>query len=239
MLERQYADRLDEVVDRLARHYSRTERSASGGRVPEPLADKAVQGFAHAEAAQALEEALPHAERLPAEGRERRVLALVVRLVTSLYFNGRFEGCRELLLRERPRVDALGDPQIAGEFYFWLGHIYAQVGGETGSERFATRAIAEAERAGDGATIGKAHIVLAWEGFFTGRYAEGAEHARAAVAALEPTEEWWWLSYALGWEAVNQMSLGGVRRRTAGSSSGRGRSGASGRTRASTATAPG
>ena len=50
--------------------------------------------------------------------------------------------------------------------------------------------------------------MLAWEGFFTGRYAEGAEHGRAAVDALEATEEWWWLSYALGWEAVNQMSLG-------------------------------
>ena len=208
LLERQYAGRLDEVVDRLAHHYARTERSAAAVEYLSRSADKAVQAFAHAEAAQALEAALPHAERLPAEGRERRVLALVVRLVTSLYFTGDFEGCRELLVRERPRVDALGDPQIAGELYFWLGMIHIQAGGETGSERFATRAIAEARRAGDGATIGKAHIVLAWEGFFTGRYAEGAEHARAAVAALEPTEEWWWLSYALGWEAVNQMSLG-------------------------------
>ncbi|HSI30950.1 MAG TPA: hypothetical protein VK951_06440, partial [Miltoncostaeaceae bacterium] len=108
----------------------------------------------------------------------------------------------------RPRVDALGDPQIAGEFYFWLGHFYAHVGGPTGVERFAARSLEEAERAGDGGTIGKAHIVLAWEGFFTGRYAEGAEHGRAAVAALEPTEESWWLGYALGWEAVNHMSLG-------------------------------
>ena len=69
-------------------------------------------------------------------------------------------------------------------------------------------AIQEAGRAGDATTVGKARIVLAWEGFFTGRYAEGAEHGRAAVDALEATEEWWWLSYALGWEAVNQMSLG-------------------------------
>ena len=33
MLERQYADRLDEVVDVLARHYSRTQRSDSATRV--------------------------------------------------------------------------------------------------------------------------------------------------------------------------------------------------------------
>ena len=208
MLERQYADRLDEVVDLLAHHYSRTERSATAVEYLSRSADKAVRGYAHAEAAQALEEALPHAERLPAEGRESRVLALVVRLVSSLYFDGRLEDCRDLLISYRPRVDALGDPQIAGEFYFWLGQIYAQVGGGTGSEHFAMRAIQEAGRAGDATTVGKARIVLAWEGFFTGRYAEGAEHARAAVTALEATEEWWWLSYALGWEAVNQMSLG-------------------------------
>ena len=148
--------------------------------------------------------------------------------------------CRDLLLRHRPRVDALGDPQIAGEYYFWLGHDPRPGRGRRpASERFAARAIEEAGRAGDGATIGKARIVLAWEGFFTGRYAEGAEHARAAVAALEATEEWWWLSYALGWEAVNQMSLGGVRRRARARREVAGRSGASGRTRACRATAPG
>ena len=208
LLERQFADRLDEILERLAHHYSRAERDDRAVEYLSRSAEKAVQGYAHAEAARALEEALPHAERLPAEGRERRVLALVVRLVNSLYFQGRLEDCRDLLSRYRPRVDALGDPQIAGECYFWLGHAWANVGGRTGSEGFAARAITEAERAGDDTTIGKARIVLAWEGFFTGRYAEGAEHARLAVAALESTEEWWWLSYALGWEAVNHMSLG-------------------------------
>ena len=144
------------MVDRLAHHYSRTERSGKAVEYLSRSAEKAVQGYAHAEAARALEEALPHAERLPAEGRERRVLALVVRLVTSLYFQGRFEEGRDLLLRHQPRVDALGDPQLAGEYYFWLGHIYAHIGDSTGAERFAARAIEEAERAGDGATIGKA-----------------------------------------------------------------------------------
>jgi DNA-binding SARP family transcriptional activator/class 3 adenylate cyclase len=208
MLERRNADRLDEVVELLAHHYSRAERGALAVEYLSRSADKAVQGYAHAEAAQALEEAIPHAERLPAEGREARVLGLVARLVNSLYFDGRLEEGRDVLIQYRPRVDALADPQIAGEVYFWLGHIFAHVGRDTGAEGFAARAIEEAGRARDETTIGKANIVLAWEAFFTGRYAEGAQYARAAVAALEPTEEWWWLSYALGWEAVNSMSLG-------------------------------
>ncbi len=107
------------------------------------------------------------------------------------------------------------------------------------SERFAARAIEEAERAGDGTTIGKARIVLAWEGFFTGRYAEGAEHARAAVAALE--------AHRGVVVARLRPRLGGDQPHAAsgrstprfGWSRGRGRSGASDRTRACTATAPG
>ena len=216
MLERQFADRLDEVVDRLAHHYSRTERSDKAVEYLSRFAEKAVRGYAHAEAAQALEEALPHAERLPAEGREQRVLALVVRLVTSLYFQGRFEEGHDLLLRHQPRVDALGDPRIAGEYYFWLGHIYAHIGDAAGAERFAARAIEEAERAGDSTTIGKARYVLSREGFWTGRYAEGAEHGRAAVAALEATEEWWWLGHALLLGGDQPMQPRGIRRRPSG-----------------------
>ena len=75
-------------------------------------------------------------------------------------------------------------------------------------ERFAERAIAEAERAGDETTIGKVRYVLSRERFYTGRYAEGLEQARTAVATLEATEEWWWLGHALGWEAINLNHLG-------------------------------
>jgi len=208
MLERQFADRPDEVVDRLAHHYSRTERSGKAVEYLSRFAEQAVQAYANAEATQALEEALPHAERLPAEGREQRVLGLVVRLVASLFYQGRAGEGRDLLLLYQPRVDALGDPRLAGEYYFWSGHVAGHTGDSTGAERDAARAIEEAERAGDGTTIGKARCTLAWEGFWTGRYAEGAERARAAVAGLEATEEWWWLGYALCLEAINEMSLG-------------------------------
>jgi tetratricopeptide (TPR) repeat protein len=196
------------VVDLLARHYSRTQRSDKAVEYLSRSADNAVQGYAHAEAARAFEEALPHAERLPAEGRERRVLVLVLRLVSSLWFQGRFEESRDLLLRHRPRLDVLGDPRLAGEFYFWLANINGQIGESTDVGRFAARAIEEAERAGDGTTIGKARYVLSREGFWLGRYAEGAEHARAAVVALEASGEWWWLGHALLWEAINHICLG-------------------------------
>jgi tetratricopeptide (TPR) repeat protein len=208
MLERQFADRLDGVLDRLAHHYSRTERSGKAVDYLSRFAETAVRGNANAEAARALEEALPHAERLPAEERQHQVLALVVRLVACLFYQGRAEEGRDLLLAHQPRVDAVRDPRLAGEYFFWLGHIAGHMGDSTGAVHYAARAIEEAERAGDSTTIGKARCTLAWEGFWTSRFAEGAEHARAAAAALEATEDWWWLGYALSLEAINQMSLG-------------------------------
>ena len=115
-----------------------------------------------------------------------------------LYFQGRLEEGRDLLLSHQPGVDALGDPRLAGDHYFWLAHIAAHIGDSASVERFAARAIEEAERAGDETTIGKVRYVLSREGFYTGRYAEGLEQARTAVATLEATEEWWWLGHALG-----------------------------------------
>jgi DNA-binding SARP family transcriptional activator/class 3 adenylate cyclase len=208
VLERQHAGRLEEVVDRLAHHYSRTERSEAALEYLSRSADKAVQGYAHAEAVRALEEALPHAERLPAQVRERQVIALVVRTVTSLWFLGRFDESLEFLLRHQARVAALGDPRLAGEYDFWLGLISGHTGDSVSAGRFAMRAIDEAERAGDRTTIGKARYVLAWEGFWLGRYAEGIEQGQAAVAALDAAGDWWWLGHALCWEAVNFLSLG-------------------------------
>ena len=166
------------------------------------------------------------------------MLALVLRLVTSLYFQGRLEESRDLLIRHRPRVDALGDPRIAGEFYFWLANIAGQIGESTGVGHFAARAIEEAERAGDATTIGKARSRAGLGGLLH-RPIRGGGRARAGCGrALEATEEWWWLGYALCWEAVNQMSLGAFDAALR-SSRRRGGSGASGRTRACRATAPG
>ena len=51
---------------------------------------KAARGYAHPEAVAAFEEAIVHAERLPAAERDWRVVELILRLAPSLCFLGRF-----------------------------------------------------------------------------------------------------------------------------------------------------
>ena len=240
LLERQFADRLDEMVDRLAHHYSRTERNDKAVEYLSRFAEKAVQGYAHAEAARALEEALPHAERLPAEGRERRVLGLVVRLVTSLYFQCRLEELPRPAVplpaegrRARRPADRRRVLLLAG------AHRALTSGVAPGSEGFAARAIEEAERAGDAhddrqgphraGLGGLLHGTVRGGGRARAGGGRGARaHRGVVVAQLRPR---------LGGGQPHEPR--GVRRRAPDRRAVAGRSGASDRTRASRATAPG
>jgi class 3 adenylate cyclase/tetratricopeptide (TPR) repeat protein len=207
-LEELYAGRLEEVYDRLAHHYSHTDRSDKAVHYLDRFAERAVRSYAHAEASKALREALVHVERLPAGERERRGVELALRLVNSLYFVGRFGESLDLLLHQEATVERIADPWLSGPFAMWLGHTYTHAGDSEGAARSISRAFAEAEGVGDLATIGKAHYVLAREGFWLGRLAGGAEHGRRAVAALSRTGDWWWLAHAYCWTALNLCNLG-------------------------------
>ncbi len=207
-LEELYAGRLEEAYDRLAYHYSQTDRSDKAVHYLDRFAERAVRTYAHAEAAKALREALVHVERLPADERERRAVDLVLRLVNSLYFLGRFGESLDLLLHQEAAVERIGDPWLSGPFSMWLGHTYTHAGDSEGAARSIERAVAEAEGVGDLATIGKSHYVMAREGFWLGNLAEGAEHGRRAVAALGRTGDWWWLAHSYSWTALNLCNLG-------------------------------
>jgi len=104
-LEALYAERLDQAYDRLAYHYSRTDNAPKAVEYLTRFAEKAASMYAHAEAVTALEEALVHAERLPIEERDRRLLEVVLRRVESLHFLGRRQEIVDVLLQHRDRLE--------------------------------------------------------------------------------------------------------------------------------------
>src|SRR5262249_59160660 len=61
-LEEDYAGRLDQIADRLAFHYSKTDNAEKAVRYLVQLAENAARAYAHAEAATALRESLVHLE---------------------------------------------------------------------------------------------------------------------------------------------------------------------------------
>ena len=203
-----YADRLGEVYDRLAHHYSRTGRAEKAVEYLGLFAESAVKGYAHAEAAEALREALRHVDGLPPDLSDRQACELTLRLVYSLYFLGAFDESLDALRAVEARAAGLKDADIAGRLYMWLGHTHAHAGDSDGVSSAVTRAISESSRSGDIATFGKAHYILARHSFWRGRFAEGAEHGRTAAASLERTDEWWWLGHAYAWIGQNLVNTG-------------------------------
>ena len=197
-LEALYADHLDKAYDRLAHHYSKTDNANKAVQYLSRFAEKVAGIDAHAEAVAALEEALAHAERLPAEEQDRRVIDLVVREAHSLHFLGRRQETVVLLLQHRDRLDRLHEPFLAGQYYFWLGFAYAWLGHRAEAAQSLGRSLEEATRSGDEALMGRVHRALAVECVYSGRpLDEAVAHGRQAVSFLERTEDRFWLSQAL------------------------------------------
>jgi tetratricopeptide (TPR) repeat protein len=207
-LETLYTNRLEEVYDRLAHHYARTDEAPKAVEYLTRFADKAAQIHAHGDAAHALEEALEHAARLPADLQDRHLVKLAVLLAASYYFLGRFGDTVALLDRYRPHLERLRDVQLAGRFLFELAHAHSHLGNHPQAVAYAQRAIAAAERAGDHAAWGKAHYVLCKESMWISAFAEGLEHGRRAVEHLDRVGERWWLGQSVCWQGINLYFMG-------------------------------
>lgn len=208
VLETHYAGRRDEVVDLLAYHYARTEHAAKAVEYLTQVAERAVRSHAHAEALAALQEALLHAERLPLEVRDQRLIELVLRQAHSLHSLGRLQEGLSLLQREQARLERLHDPTLAGPYYFLLGHISKNLAMHEQAREHLQQALAAATRCNDAATMGKAHLALAGAAILTGHYTQGVAHGQQAIGLLEQTSERYWLGMAYYHLGSNYVYLG-------------------------------
>src|SRR5262249_44803722 len=106
------------------------------------------------------------------------------------------------------RVDRLDDPAVAGEQSFCLALMLSHLGDGPAAVDQARRAIERATRAGDIATAGRAHYVLAREQMWGGRHVVAIRNGRQAVALLEAAADPWWLAQAHIWVGMNLHATG-------------------------------
>jgi DNA-binding SARP family transcriptional activator len=184
------------VADRLAHHYARAQNADKAVTYLIRSSEEATRRYALEDALRTLRDAQAFVERLPAEARDRRLLEVVLRRANCLYLLGRFREIVDLLLGHRDRLDRLQDPWLAGPYHFWLGYARGLLGEQDDAMDSERRAIEEATRCGDEATVGKAHFALARECFWSGRFREGVDHGRQAVDRLERSQEPSWLGLA-------------------------------------------
>lgn len=207
-LEQLFADRLEEAYARLAYHYAKTPETRKAVTYLTRFADQAARSFAHAEAVTALQEALTHAERLPAAERSRWILEIVLQQVHSLILLGHFSATLNLLRQYQPCLDELQEPRLAGPYYFWRGLMYALLGDRQRSDDYAQQALDEAGRTGDAATLGKACYVLSMNRYWAGQPLQGVEYGRQAVSHLASVAEPYWLGMAHAYLSLNAYLLG-------------------------------
>jgi class 3 adenylate cyclase/tetratricopeptide (TPR) repeat protein len=192
-LETVYAHRLDEVYDRLAYHYARTHDASKAVEYLTRFAEQATRRYTYSEAVWALQQALQHAEHLPAPQRERRSLEVVLHLAQVWAFLGRFAESLTLLRQQPQRLKRLQDAALASAYYLRLGRTYSLLGDQGQAVRYTRRSLAAATRAGDSVAMGKAYYDLAREIFLSGPLRQGLAYGQRAIALLEHAtgEEWW------------------------------------------------
>ena len=164
-LEALYADRLEEVYDRLAHHYARTDEAGKAVEYLTRFAEKAARSYAHAEAVTALQEAL-RAYRAPA-GCGTRPLACWISFSASPTPSISWAASKipwNCSCRSRLGSTTSGAGAHAGPYYFWCAHTYNYLGDQEQAAQSAQRALEEGRRCRDDATMGKTYYVLARHG---------------------------------------------------------------------------
>jgi class 3 adenylate cyclase/tetratricopeptide (TPR) repeat protein len=188
-LETLYSDRLEQVYDRLAYHYAESTDAIKAVDYLSRLAEKAGRGYAHTEALSALEMAVAHVPRLPVELQEHRFFELLNQRGESLFYLGHFQDLLHLFSPHEERLVQLSDPSLASDYYFWFASACSFVGDRERAARHAHRALEEATRGGGRVQIGRAHVVLSLEYYFSGQIGQAIAHGRHAVALLDGTAE--------------------------------------------------
>ena len=191
----------------LAYHWTRTPRADKAVEALRRVATRAMGASANVEAVAALREAETHAIRLTTD-RDRVVLELALeRSQAQLLIGQAREGLADLRARG-DLVERVDDASLTAQYHFRLASLLGILGDGARAIEHAELALAEARRAGDAATEGKAEYILARESFWMGDLQRGVDHGRRAVVLLDGVGERWWLAMAHWARALSYGLLG-------------------------------
>ena len=207
-LERLYADRLEEVYYHLAYHYLKANAAEKAVNYLSLLIDKAMQGYAYAEAVIMGQQALAQAEQLRDE-RDQTIIELAIRQAESLFWLGRRQESIDFLLSHQARLEGLQNTLLVGQYYLWLGYIYSFQGDRQRAQQYLKRALAEGTASQNAVIMGRAHIHLSIETRFAGDPAQAHYHAQQSVKLLEDTTERYWLGMALYFLGLSYNNIDG------------------------------
>ena len=207
-LEEQHVGKLQDIRDRLAYHYGRSDDSVKAITYSPHLNQKTGQRCTLLDAVTSLDRALAHAAGLPAGAQRGRLIAdLVTRQAHALVKLGQLEAARDLLLRHVESVEDSDSPQFAGPFFLALAGAYGYLGDSAQAALWVRRAAEEAARCGDATTLTAAKHGIALDCLRRGPVGKG-KHDRPAVARAGKRREPWSTGQTLWGEGMSCIVTG-------------------------------
>ncbi len=185
-IEDLYSDRLDEWIEILAHHYTRSGDDAKALAFLELAHGKASRDYALAEAKGFFTEAMRLLDRAPdtSEHRTQRVRFLAHEFIVHFLL---FEipAFIEVATRHREVADSIDDLGLCGLFYEKLGHCQWILGRFVESLGTLQRAAQMCEAGGNTSGAGQAYTDLEWTHFCLGNLAEVEGWKQKALRAFE------------------------------------------------------
>ena len=198
-LEELYAGRLDEVVELLAYHFSRSAEDEKAVDYAILAAEKAQRRWANTEALALFETALARLASMPeTEANRLRRIDAVIKQAEVKFALGRHAEHVEALEGIKDLVDGVADPPRQATWYYWSGFLLSLVGGHPEKSIAYCReaiAIAAASSVDDVRPFAEcclAHVLMA-----AGDLGGAIEMGERALAAFERRGNVWWACRAL------------------------------------------
>lgn len=180
-IERQHSDRLMEVADTLAYHYSHTRQTQKAVRYLALAGEKSLNIYSLEEATQRFDQAMVLIENEPDSVDDSFLADLLLKIARVNYYRVDLKGILYLTDRYLERVESLGDNRRTSRFLFELGYASVLAGQAKNGKAMLERALLLGEEISDQESIGYACMGLMWNYIF---WEQASEERRAAVEKL-------------------------------------------------------
>jgi tetratricopeptide (TPR) repeat protein len=194
-----YEGRAEEVAERLALHFGRSDDAEKAVDYAILAAEKSQRRWANSVALEYFEDALRRLEAMPdtASNRFRRIDA-VLKQAEVKYALGRYAEHIEALTNIRAIVEEAGDPRRRATWHYWLGFLHATAGGRPDAAIDECREAARIASAyGFDEINAFAESCLAQAYMTAGRPREAIEAGERALASFEARGDRWWAGRTL------------------------------------------
>jgi tetratricopeptide (TPR) repeat protein len=213
VIERRREDRLMEVADILAYHYSHTRRTEKAIRYLALAGEKSLGVYSLDEAKQRFDQALALIDEAPDSVDDTFLADLLLNIARVNYYRTNLKDSISLADRYLARVESFGDKRRTSRLLFELGFAKLLAGRTREGKPMLERALAIGEEIDDAEAIGYACMGLMWNYIF---WEPGTEERRTifqqlgerAYAAAKQTGDNWLTTKTLG-ALSNEAALWG------------------------------